>query len=216
MDCGINWPWMTGASIRSMCLYHQVSKVGRRFLHQRAPPRLISYILFFGSRKVRPKSCHWEAKRFSYTRVQGSLYSRNGTFGCLSVSQRHTCIISDLRIFMASFGDADNLSPRSQHARYLYPVQNATAPRFDLCILSTQILHNPMGLITLTTTITNQHSLKRTLAARQRRLPTRESILPTGTTVYLPLNEHAIRHHKRFHYLFNRQLSNKHTYKIEK
>jgi len=36
MDCRINWPWMTGATIRSMCLYHQVSKVSRRFLHQRA------------------------------------------------------------------------------------------------------------------------------------------------------------------------------------
>jgi len=57
------------------------------------------------------------------------------------------------------------------------------------------------------------NTLKRTLAARQRRLPTRESILPTGTTLFLPLNEHAIRHHKRFHYLFNRQLSNKHTIK---
>jgi len=82
---------------------------------------------------------------------------------------------------MESFGCADNLSPRSQHAIFTH--QNATAPRFDLCILSTQILHNPMGIITLTSTITNQHSLERTLATRQRRLPTRESILPTGTTV---------------------------------
>jgi len=113
---------------------------------------------------------------------------------------------------MESFGGADNLSPLSQHA--IFTLFKMSQPLASIYASSQRRSStNSMGIITLTSTITNQHSLKRTLATRQRGLPTRESILPTGTTVFLPLNEHAIRHHKRFHYLFNRQLSNKHTIK---